>query len=179
MRYCEWLTTNEVAAGSLAPNQYYSLPSAAEWTAAAGTSRYPWGDSTEPPVDTANFAGQELRGQDWPKVWEDVLLSTRDPGSVRTVAVDRLSRGEDLPWGLGGNAAEWCETEFDPAMNTDPATRSIFRLQPENRVAGRRVVRGGSWFDTHDLLFRTATHWAESPDVRNDRLGFRVVLRER
>ena len=40
---------------------------------------------------------------------------------------------------------------------------------------GFRVVRGGSWYDSHPEQFRCQFRAAVSPDTRHQDLGFRVA----
>ena len=177
-RFCAWLTTREIAAGRLATNQFYALPTATEWTAVAGTNTYPWGMEWPPPPGVANLAGKELAGKDWPAEWNEVLFDGSDADAVHTARTGRAQTPPGQAMDVAGNAAEWCESPFDPDLNTDPDVKTIARLKRDGAGPARRVVRGGSWFDTHERILRTTTHWAEDPGTRNDRIGFRMVLRE-
>jgi serine/threonine protein kinase len=101
--------------------------------------------------------GSEQRGHTW-----------QSPGRNVTAFAD-----------LGGNAAEWCSTPYDPSLNRlDQWTLQPSRLQQPNAPGDLRVVRGASWADSHPDLLRTDAQWAEPSSTRNDRIGFRVVLVE-
>ena len=47
--FCDWLTEHEQSDGTLGDNRYYRLPTDAEWSAAVGPGKYPWGDEWPPP----------------------------------------------------------------------------------------------------------------------------------
>ena len=89
------------------------------------------------------------------------------------VSVD-VGRYRPNPWGLydmHGNVWEW--------------TRSVYRPYPyrsddgrnEPGTAGRRVVRGGSWYDRPKRC-RSAFRLAYEPYQRVFNVGFRVVMEE-
>ena len=176
--FCDWLTERERALGQLTAKQHYRLPTAAEWTALAGPQTYPWGDGFPPEVRQGNYAGRELADADWPPTWGQLLLPTTDLRSPHTVPVGSYADADRFA-DLGGNVAEWCDTWYRAVLNDfRPWRVPSARLADDHGGQFYRVVRGGSWFDQDEDLLRTAAHWAERPDTRNDRVGFRVVLVE-
>ena len=76
-------------------------------------------------------------------------------------------------WGLHdmhGNVWEWCEDAWHGSYRGAPADGSAWLQGGE---AGRRVVRGGSWFN-NPLNLRSAYRSRSSSDSRDSDLGFRV-----
>ncbi len=84
----------------------------------------------------------------------------------RTNAVGLFPAGEAVSGGLdmAGNVWEWCLNEYDNLDN----------ISTKGNVV--RVLRGGSWSGTPDLL-RSAFRFRYNPDLRNYDFGFRVVCR--
>jgi serine/threonine protein kinase/formylglycine-generating enzyme required for sulfatase activity len=160
--FCEWLTARERGTNRLLKTQRYALPTADQWTLLAGGTEYPWGDNYPPGVMDGNYAGKELGKLNWPEGWEDLSLDSRDTNSVWTVPVERLRPDSRGFFGVGGNAAEWCDTWYELGLNA-----SISWSIPSKRLSddggGRRyrVVRGASWADSDPDLLKTKVHWAE------------------
>jgi serine/threonine protein kinase/formylglycine-generating enzyme required for sulfatase activity len=176
--FCAWLTLREQGERRLTKRQRYALPSTEQWSAMVGASGYPWGTEYPPEAQHGNYAGQELKGDHWPVPWNDLLLESKDPGSPRTVGVEAHQDLDGFTH-LGGNAAEWCDDWYRSGMNnTSGWDVKSERLKDDRGGRHYRVVRGGSWFDEDRDMLRSETHWAEPPDTRNDRIGFRVVLVE-
>ena len=131
------------------------LPTEAEWEYAcrAGTAtQFHWGDDEGKAADYAWY------GEDWEK------------GSTHAV-------GEKLPnrWGLHdmtGNVWEWVQDVWHGNYQGAPEDGSAWEARGD-QVA--RVVRGGSW-DFNLVSSRCAVRHGNRPDLRNDDLGFRVVL---
>jgi serine/threonine protein kinase/formylglycine-generating enzyme required for sulfatase activity len=176
--FAKWLTDRERKLSRLAPDQHYELPTAAQWTAMAGPQAYPWGAVFPPAPSDGNYAGREVGGMGWPLLWESLMLTSyTDINSTRTVSVGSYAIRPDQFADIGGNAAEWCRTDFDASLN-DLNTWQVKarRLEASGAHAGMKVVRGGSWMDHDKDILRTDAHWAEPPSTRNDRIGFRLVL---
>jgi len=57
--FCRWLSQKE--------GMRYRLPTNVEWSSAAGSTKYPWGDNIPPPTIKANIAGEEAKSANWPK----------------------------------------------------------------------------------------------------------------
>jgi hypothetical protein len=157
--FCGWLTQRERTAGVIGSNQFYRLPSDAEWSLAVGLGEepgktpkekdskiqgvYPWGKEWPPPRGAGNY-GTEINVDDFPYTSPVGAFSTNAYGL----------------YDLGGNAREWCEDEYTPGSR-------------------RRVVRGGAWFDNPSgslLSSRRLMTPTERHDNRYDYFGFRCVL---
>ncbi len=132
----------------LEKNMTYRLPSEAEWeyAARAGTqTAYYWGDGFD-----ARYAWCDQNSGG--KTQE---VGTRQPNA----------------WGLfdmSGNVWEWCEdwkAEYPTGEQVDPKGVAS---------GSRRVFRGGSWF-IFPQRCRSAFRNYYPPDIRSNRLGFRVV----
>ncbi len=132
----------------------YRLPTEAEWeyTCRAGsTTAYCYGDD---PAQLGEYAWYEgTSGEKTHKV------GLKQPNA----------------WGLydvHGNVWEWCQDwygDYTRGAGEDPvgAASGVYR-----------VVRGGSWFD-YPLAFRSASRGRNSPSVRSDDHGLRVVFAPR
>lgn len=175
--FAEWLTRLERAAGRLASNQRFSLPTDAQWNQMSGLTTYPWGDRIDQ-SQQENLAGEEVRAVDWPEQWTPFVLRTsdhQDPYS-RTAPVGSFAPNARGLFDVGGNVAEWCEDPYQPDLN-DPAVRA---LDPDWQRAGpgRRVVRGGHWADDDEIELRRTVHRPYPEDDRNDWVGFRLLIVE-
>lgn len=157
--FCGWLTQRERTAGVIGTNQFYRLPSDAEWSIAVGLGEergntpkekdskiqgvYPWGKQWPPPRGAGNY-GIDLNIDDFPY----------------TSPVGTFSPNAYGLYDLGGNTREWCEDEYTPGSR-------------------RRVVRGGAWFDNPSgslLSSRRLMTPNQRHDNRYDYFGFRCVL---
>ena len=178
--FCRWLTDRELKAGRLAPKQRFKLPTDREWGRLAGMTPYPWGTNFPPKAGQGTYAVRETVKVEWPSDWEDFFV--RIDGAAPTHRTAPVYSGTQSPLGLlnvGGNAAEWCADFFQSSMYV-PAEWTIRprRLKLASEAGAYRVVRGASWFEHEEVMLRTMTRWAELPETRNDRIGFRVVLEE-
>ena len=116
-----------------------------------GGTAFSLGDDLPP---KGNYAGIEVLASDWPAPWP-VLTNHQDHYS-RTAPVYAPEFGPNQLgfYGLGGNAAEWCQEQ---------------------------VLGGGSWFDgeSEDLdHLQTTVFEPAAPNERQDRNGFRVFLQD-
>ena len=149
-----------------------ALPTEAQWEAACGTARYPWGDTWQ--------AGR--------------AITDLEPGSGPASAVSSTDRSPFGVLNLGGNVREWCADWYDRYAYADHAARSPTRnpagpiddASPRSdfvaagAVAGnerstRRVVRGGSWTGQGQEVSRSARRGAHNPTQWLDDVGFRCV----
>ncbi len=160
MAYCRWLSNRL--------GHEVRLPTEAEWEKAArGTEgrRFAWGDKFEP--------GRANVGPGWPVFGPDYLGRTSDVGSYE----------QDNPYGVHdtcGNVWEWTTSLWGSDWSR-PDWRYPYKrndLRRENFSAPtdcRRVVRGGSWGDDHNLA-RAAYRCRRHPSNRRSDVGFRLVV---
>jgi len=148
MEFCRRLTDRERAAGRLPDGYAYTLPTEAQWEYACRAGT------------TSAYAG-DVEAMAW---HEDNARKTTHPVAQKSANA----------WGfydLHGNVAEWCADFFEDKLPggsvsdyAGPATGS------------RRSFRGGSW-DHSPTECRSAWRVRNSPNSREDYLGFRVALR--
>lgn len=170
--FCAWLTEQEREAGILFADEFYRLPTDREWSQFAGLPRepeetpelrdgkvksvYPWPGTFPPPIGKAgNYAGEEMRGAEWPATWR-VIANYRDP-FTRTAPVGSFPPNSANLHDLGGNLWEWCVDKFAATGDT-------------------RVLRGASWANVESGLLLSAARTNDMIDSRNDVYGFRCIL---
>ncbi|MFN0127010.1 MAG: formylglycine-generating enzyme family protein [Verrucomicrobiales bacterium] len=169
--FCEWV--NRRVPTPLPDGYSCCLPSEAQWEYAcrAGTLTDYWSGDGEAALREVG--------------WYD---KNSDEG---TCAVGSL--GKPNPWGLHdmhGNVWEWCEDVYDAhayakrpylwpgsAWTLAEAGQEAQYYDDEDRAGGhpRRVMRGGSWFDSAGLC-RSAFRAGGGPQYRVGNLGFRLCL---
>jgi hypothetical protein len=150
--YCAWLSAKS---GST-----WRLPTEAEWLAAVGTAKYPWGN--EWPTSTADATALQALGN----------YGIRDTSGNVTGSLKRV---KEVPafnqlFGMGGNAAEWIQ-------DAGSVNASSF--------ASLRMTRGGSYIDAIDpsgsslsslSLASRSSMRSYKRSFRAKDIGFRVVL---
>jgi formylglycine-generating enzyme required for sulfatase activity len=151
--YCGKLTQSDRAAGRIATNNVYRLPTEAEWEYAcrAWTStRFSYGDDPGY-TNLTQYAWYAANSGDTPHPVGQKLPN---------------------PWGLydmHGNVAEWCQDRYGPYPGG-------IALDPQGPTTGsNRIGRGCPWFRT-GANYRSAWRNAAPPDIIGDAVGFRVVL---
>ncbi|MBL0708505.1 MAG: SUMF1/EgtB/PvdO family nonheme iron enzyme [Sulfurimonas sp.] len=129
----------------------YRLPTEAEWeyVARAGTTtKYSFGDSS-------NSLGSY--------VWY------ASNGNFKT---HQIGLKKPNPWGIYdiyGNVWEWCEDWYINNYKNTPRNGSSY-----NNKKSKKVVRGGSWVNSSDLLRSANRNWV-NPDAMHYSIGFRLL----
>ena len=160
--YVAWLSNKT--------DKEYRLPSEGEWEYAARggtrTSRY-WGDDASAECTHANGADGTLKAHysDWP--W--VVASCRD-GFVHTAPAGSFSANGFGLHDVLGNVWEWVEDCWNERYVGAPSDGSAWT----NGNCGRRVLRGGSWYDIPWFL-RSAFRFGNWSGYRYINGGFRVA----
>ena len=166
--FCSWLSAKD--------GRKYRLPTDNEWSHAVGIGRkekkgetperlrgsepyaFPWGNEFPPSPKAGNYAdttyGEANPGASHMASYKDGYAWT---APVMSFTPNRLGL-----YDLGGNVLEWCDDWFN-----------------EKRID--RVVRGGSWFEVLriGILSSARRHTKDgdaAPAIRDNRIGFRVVL---
>jgi formylglycine-generating enzyme required for sulfatase activity len=124
----------------------WRLPTNAEWDAAVGTSKYPWGEYYPPHWDDGNYAILADGKADPKKIGVDGILGTAPVGSFKPNALGFCD--------LGGNVAEWILDGFDPKAN--------------------RVVRGSNW-SGNAFRTQSADQDPYPPSGASNNYGFRLA----
>ncbi|GIK54869.1 MAG: SUMF1/EgtB/PvdO family nonheme iron enzyme [Chloroflexi bacterium] len=143
--YCAWLSAQT--------GERYTLPTEAEWEAAARGPHgraYPYGPTFDP-----------------------ARSNTFETHVRRTTPVGVFPGGRTPDGGiadLSGNVWEWTSSQYQPY----PYNAADGREDSEGDA--RRVLRGGSWFNFQNLA-RAAARLNLTPDNRSNYVGFRVVVR--
>ena len=128
-----------------------------EYVTRAGTTTPFW---FGPTVSTAqaNYDGRNTYG-----------AGVKGEFRQRTLPVDTLAAN---PWGLHhvhGNVDEWVADCWFGNFDTAPADGSA-----RTGECGRRVLRGGSWYEAPAML-RAASRTGFYPGFRSNKIGFRVA----
>ena len=138
--FCEWLVR--------ATGRQWRLPTNQEWEAAAGATKYPWGDHYPPSWNDGNYAvAQDGRG-DPQRIGLDGIKGTAPVGSFKANMLGFYD--------LGGNVNEWMWDGME-------------------KKTGKQVFRGGNWHD--DQRACTVTYRLRTvPRHRGNDLGFRLAV---
>ena len=170
MAYCAWLTEKEQAAGLIAADQEYRLPTDAEWSLAAGLANEPagtpeqksrkvqgygWGTAWPPLPGSANLAMAEAGTKDWPGKWG--TIKDLSDGYSRTSPVGRYSANALGVYDLDGNVQEWVLDSFD-GKSAD------------------KTIRGASFITNDSASALLSDRTRLDPAARFVCVGFRVVL---
>ena len=172
--FCRWLSERE--------KKPYRLPTDAEWSSAAGSSLYPFGDGL-PQSGDGNYAGQEMKRLAADELAKHMnkgfmLIPGLHDGHVFTAPIG-ISRPNRLGiYDLGGNVWEWCEDEYRAAMNSAEALEKfpVMRLEKDRDGSAVRVLRGASWSTDAPLRLRSEFRLYGHPRYQGPSRGFRVVI---
>jgi formylglycine-generating enzyme required for sulfatase activity len=141
-KFCEWL--------SKVSGKKWRLPKEAEWEAAVGKMKYPWGDYYPPRKEDGNYRIL-ADGKDDPMfVGVDGVKGTAPVGSFRANALGFYD--------LGGNVWEWMQDGYD-----------------EKDPKAVRRNRGGGWNDTAGFCTVVYRNHGTPTNSSSSR-GFRLAL---
>jgi len=168
-RFCAWLSKKE--------SRSYRLPTDAEWSAAVGPQKYPWGDEFPPPEGAGNYCGSEAKLKPSGAA-ELATIQGYDDGFPRTSPVGSFPANRLGLYDMGGNVWQWCEDKYKASMNSPDVLKKIRALKDEKSSDGIpcRVLRGASWRNSHEIGLRSASRVAFDPRSRYDHNGFRCAL---
>ena len=168
-RFCAWLSKKE--------GRSYRLPTDAEWSAAVGPQKYPWGDAFPPPEGSGNYCGREAKLKTSGAA-ELATIEGYDDGFPRTSPVGSFPANRLGLYDMGGNVWQWCEDKYKASMNSPDVLKKIRALKDEKSSDGIpcRVLRGASWRNSHEIGLRSASRVAFDPRSRYDHNGFRCAL---
>ena len=173
MAFCDWLTRRERALGWIGTAEEYRLPTDAEWSAAAGNTRFPWGDSWPPPADAGNYFGADAITGREPGAWSSDLAADRFP---RTSPVGSFPPNALGIFDLGGNVWEWCLDWYRHDLNSEAVRREFPALDDDAGGSKYRILRGASWTGGDPASLRIDYRRSATPDSRYTHRGFRCVL---
>ena len=175
-RFGVWLPLRERAAGRLGPRDAYRLPTDAEWTLAAGSALYPWGE--EPAERRPRDAGNYLDATAAHAFGWKTAATQDDDGYIYTAPAGSFRANAFGLHDLGGNAWEWGEDTYRAAMNDEEARRQYPGLSNESNSEGVpfRAVRGAAWNYSAAVTLRSTYRGCYVAAHRGGDTGFRVVL---
>lgn len=170
VEFCRWLTDKERKEGRIDARLAYRLPTDAEWSSAAGTQPFPWGEAWPPTVGAGNYAGEETKGALARRIagYRDNFAGTSPTGTFQANAAGFYD--------LGGNAIEWVGTWFRAELNAPEVRELSASLNDDGGGQRFLVLRGGSWAYFAREMMLTATHDFGPPAMRYVTTGFRCVL---
>jgi serine/threonine protein kinase/formylglycine-generating enzyme required for sulfatase activity len=172
--FCQWLTEKERRAGLLATNQTYRMLGDMEWSIAAGSDEYPWGNQWPPPAGTGNYAGAEAANGDLPKDLQ--TIAGYNDGYARTSPVGSFAANGYGLYDMSGNVGQWCQNWYEKEMNSEEAREKLPRLNDDGGGKQYRLLRGAAWSDSDPVRFESAYRYRSAPGLRHDDIGFRCVL---
>lgn len=167
-KFCHWLTQKERSARLISAQQFYRLPTDAEWSRAAGLDNenaglpmskdarirgvYPWGKSWPPPNAVGNYADRAAK-----EIFNGMrVIRDYDDGFPTTSPVGRFPANRHGLYDMSGNVWQWCEDWYDP-------------------IRSNHVARGASWQSVEPRAL-LSSHRGSVPEGRGSSVGFRCVL---
>jgi formylglycine-generating enzyme required for sulfatase activity len=167
--FCRWLTARERAAGRINARQEYRLPTDAEWSAAAGPAKFPWGGQWPPPPGAGNYWGTEHAGS------KREVIAGYDDAALFTAPVGSHPPNAHGLYDLSGNVWEWCSDFYRKELNPEDLRRENEFMNNDAGGQTLRVMRGGGWVDATPRHLRSDVRGFGRPTNRYC-TGFRVVL---
>jgi formylglycine-generating enzyme required for sulfatase activity/serine/threonine protein kinase len=149
--FCEWLSKKE--------GMKYRLPTDAEWSVAAGSGKYPWGNEWPPPKGAGNYD---------PSLEVDSYIKTSPCGNLKP--------NRHGLYDMGGNVWQWCEDWYRASMNDSALLEKHPELKDDGGGQSFRVLRGASWHSALLGNLLSSTRNNDSPNLRDNTSGFRCVL---
>ena len=167
--FCEWLTKKERAAKIIGPEDEYRLPTLAEWEAAVGPDKYPWGHQWPPPPKIGNVGGEEYsKGRGYSRAGEDMRGYSDDHELVAPVGSYKPNR--DGLYDVAGNIYVWLQDWYRKEI----APKDGF--QDDGGGKKYRVYVGSAWDSNAKWEFESNRPRAGVPEFRSQTIGFRCVL---
>ncbi|MGH8475142.1 MAG: SUMF1/EgtB/PvdO family nonheme iron enzyme [Methylococcales bacterium] len=167
--YAQWLARKT--------GKNYRLPTEAEWeySARAGTQTpRPWPGGLEAACHYANVfdekSHKEINKRYSIFSWEAFPCGD---GYPFTAPVGSFPPNEFHLYDMLGNVWEWTQDCWHDNYRNAPENGAAW-LEANGGDGGRRVIRGGSWFDRPARLRSAYRNW-NGPGNRNDDLGFRLA----
>lgn len=156
--FCRWLTEQERKAGRIGAQDRYRLPTGAEWTAAVGPEKYPW-------------------GKKWSTLAQRPTLGGFMPDDLNNFgATGVMAANTNGFHDLGGNLYEWCDDWYTQKMNSPELRLEFKRLETDMGGKKLKFLRGASWVAFDPLNLQSGYHYPNYPEARGGLYGFRCVL---
>lgn len=146
--FTKWLSQRE--------NKKYRLPSEAEWEYAASGNG-----------NLANMSGKYFWGSEIKENY--VWYNKNSDKSTQPVGTKKANS-----WGffdMAGNVWEWCSDDYDAQYFKRKESKNM----PPQINENKKVLRGGSWFDSPSMLRLSARLYAPK-NARENNYGFRILL---
>ncbi len=160
--FCRKLSELQKKNGKLRENDFYTLPTEAEWEycCKAGTNTlFHYGN--ELTSNEANFDGQ--------------FSYTGGTKGIMRGFTTKVGSFKPNKWGLydmHGNVWEWCLDTYSHSYHSSPQTNP----SGPDVMAGNKVLRGGSW-KSYPKYCRSTARYSRPKTAKDNTIGFRIVLK--